>query len=80
MSFPALTLFLPSVRMIDSCLPRGLEGDVISRRDGWGRHDESGGVASGSAQPGMVSGELKLPQQAGQVTGILDFEETLRDG
>lgn len=66
--------------MIDSCLPRGLEGDVISRRDGWGRNDESGGVACGTAQPEMVSGALKLPQQAGRVADTLDFEETLRDG
>lgn len=80
LSFPALTLFLPSVRMIDSCLPRGLEGDVISHRDGWGRHDESGGVASGTAQAGMVSGELKLSQQAGRVTDTLDFEVTCGAG
>lgn len=47
--------------MIDSCLPRSFGGDVIRRprvaRVGGGAMSQRG-VASGAAQPGIVSGEL----------------------
>lgn len=72
--------------MIDSCLPRSFGGDVIRRpraaRVGGGAMSQRG-VASGAAQPGVVSGELgsaRTETSTRRIRDTLDFVETLRDG